>query len=53
VVGERERRHVERLRASDQVAQPRKPVEQAVFAMGVQVDELRRDGGPFPEALDP
>jgi hypothetical protein len=53
VIGERERRHVEGLRARDEVAKPRKPVEQAVLTVGVQVDELSRDAiplGPSEEA---
>ena len=47
VIGEPEGGHVQGLRTSDEVAQPRQPIEQAVFAMGVQMDEIPCDG-PAP-----
>jgi hypothetical protein len=46
VVRERERRHLELLRAGDEVADARQAVEEAVLAVGVQVDELARDADP-------
>ena len=46
VVGEGEGGHLEGLRAGDEVAQPRHPVEQAVFTVRVQVDERLRDAVP-------
>ena len=40
VIGERERGHLELFGARDEVADTREPVEQAVLAMRVEVDEL-------------
>ena len=42
VIGDRERRHAEVLRARDEVAQARQPVEKAVLAVGVEMDESVR-----------
>jgi hypothetical protein len=47
VVGEGEGWHVEGLRARDEIAESRQPVEQAVFAVGVQMNEVPGDG-PAP-----
>ena len=47
VVGEGEGRHLERLRARDEVAQARHAVEQAVLTVSVQVDERLRDAVPL------
>ncbi len=46
VIGEAERRHVQRLRARDEVAEAGQPIEQAVLAMGVQMDEVLGDDLP-------
>ena len=46
VVGERERRHIQGFGARDEVAQAREPVEQAVLAMRMEVDELLGDDLP-------
>jgi hypothetical protein len=43
VVGEAECRHVQGFRARDEVAEAGQPVEQAVLAMGVQMDEVLGD----------
>ena len=43
VIGEAERRHVQGLRARDEVAEAGQPVEQAVLAMGVQMHEVLGD----------
>ena len=43
VVGERERRHIEGLGAADEIAEAGQPVEQAVLAMRVQMDEVLCD----------
>ncbi len=40
VIGERQRRHAELFRARHEVGDAREPIEQAVFAMRVEVDEL-------------
>jgi len=47
MVGERERGHPELFRSSDEVAQTRQSVEEAVLAVGVQVDELLADDVPL------
>jgi hypothetical protein len=43
VIGEAKGGHVQRFGARDEVAEARHPVEQAVLAMGVQMDELLGD----------
>jgi hypothetical protein len=43
VIREAEGWHVQGLRAGNQVAEAGQPVEQAVLAMGVQVDEVLCD----------
>ena len=48
VIGDGQGGHVQRLRARHEVAQAREPVEQAVLTVGVEVDELLGDAGPFP-----
>src|SRR2546425_2344043 len=52
VVGQRQRGHIERLRTRDKVGEPRQPVEQAVLAMGVQMDELLGDDLPHVAARE-
>src|SRR3989454_6366161 len=52
VIGERQSGHIERLRAGDEVGEPRQPVEQAVLAMGVQMDELLSDDLPHVAARE-
>ena len=46
VIGERDRRHAELFRARDQIGDAREPVQQAVLAVGVKVNERSRDGDP-------
>ena len=41
VIGERQRRHLQLFRARHEIAHAREPVEQAVLAVRVEVDELR------------
>ena len=52
VIGESERRHVQRFRACDEVAEAGQPVEQAVLGMRVQMDEVLGDDLPHDVPLE-
>ena len=48
VIRDRQRRLAQRLRAGNEGGQPARPVEQAVFAVDVQMHEIGHGGSSFP-----